>query len=87
MFLRMPDQPRQFGLKFQIRLSDLEAADVLRVRCPQCGHVSAVEPHDLLSRLPSYSRIMDLETKMRCRRCHHRGSMRWYIERAYPPLS
>ena len=82
----MPYRSHIHGLKFQIRLSHLEAMDVLRIRCPKCGHLFSVAPHELLARFPAFLRIIDLEKNMRCKKCPHRGSMGWHIERAYPPM-
>lgn len=83
----MPYRPHSFGLRFNIRLSDLTAADVLRVRCPSCSHVAAVAPHQLLARYPDFMKIVELEKRMRCMHCAHRGAMFWSIERAYPNIS
>jgi C4-type Zn-finger protein len=83
----MPYVPRTFGLKFQIRLRDLCAGDVVRVLCPICGARYAVAPHQLLARYPGFMPIVAIEKQMRCKRCPHRGSMTWHVETAVPPVS
>lgn len=82
----MPYRPHVHGLKFAIRVSHLEASDVLRVRCPSCGHLFSVAPHELLARFPAFMPIIDLERSMRCKKCPHKGPMGWHIERAFPPV-
>ena len=78
----MPYRPVTLGLKFNIRLSDLTAADVVRMTCPRCTHRYSVAPHILLERFPSHLKIQDLEKQMKCKRCDYKGSMRWTVERA-----
>lgn len=82
----MPYTPVTLGLRFNIRLSDLTAADVLRVTSPRCGKRHDVAPHALLARFSLSTRLVDIEAKMRCKGCPYVGPMRWQIERATPPF-
>ena len=40
----MPWQPIALGLKFQVRVADLQATDFMERRYIQCGHVTRVSP-------------------------------------------
>ena len=86
MFSCMPWQPLVLGLKFQIRLEDLEATDFLERRCPQCGVVTRLSPWHLHALFPAHVRLVDIEAKMRCRICGRVGPQPWSLWRAHPPI-
>lgn len=74
------------GLKFAVRIEDMQAADVLCMTCTACGHGYRVAPHHLISRFPGFFKIIDVERFTVCRKCGTRGEVTWHIESARPPL-
>ena len=86
MFSFMPWQPITLGLKFQVRVADLEATDFMERRCPRCGTVTRIAPWHLHALFPAHARLMDVEARMRCRNCGRVGSQPWSLWRAYPPV-
>jgi hypothetical protein len=67
MFSFMPWQPLTLGLKFQVRVADLQAADFMERRCPQCGEVTRISPWHLHALFPAHVRLVDVEGRMKCR--------------------
>ena len=78
----MPYQPIILGLKFNIRLADLTARDVMIVTCPACHWSANVAPHDLHARYHEMRKLIDFEADMKCKRCGAKGGLYWRIERA-----
>ena len=81
----MPYQPVTLGLKFNIRIVDLTARDVVVVICPACHWTTNVAPHVLYSRYHELRRLIDVEADMKCKRCSEKGELHWRIERAIGP--
>ena len=81
----MPYQPLVLGLRFKITVADLEASDLMVLRCSACGWGCRVAPHVLIDRYRVTTRLIDLERDLRCRRCGGRGNLGWHLERAVPP--
>lgn len=67
---------------YAARLEDLGPGDFVRVECV-CGHEELLQPIGFIQgmKLPSYTRVADLASKMRCRECDRKGkvsvSVRW----------
>lgn len=81
----MPYVPVTIGLKFNIRIRDLTARDVLVVTCQKCEKGYRVAPHVLHDRYHELYSIMSVEKDFRCHTCGTRGNMHWYVERAVNP--
>jgi hypothetical protein len=59
--------------RYAFRLEDLRAWHLVEASCAKCRH-RAVIPHQLLTHgRPNYTRLYDLERKLRCQRCGARG--------------
>lgn len=86
MFPPIPWQPLTLGLKFQIRIADLEATDFMERRCPQCRTITRISPWHLHALFPAHARLVDLEAKMTCRQCGTTGPQPWSLWRAHPPV-
>ncbi|MEQ3728100.1 MAG: hypothetical protein ABNH38_11885 [Tateyamaria sp.] len=81
----MPYGPLTLGLKFEIRLADLIARDVVIVTCPACHWSTNVAPHVLHSRNHEMRKLMHVQADMMCKRCGAVGGLHWRIERAIGP--
>jgi len=81
----MPYQPVILGLKFNIRIVDLTARDVMIVTCPACHWTASVAPHVLHARYHEMRKLIDIEADMKCKRCGAKGVLYWRIERAMGP--
>ena len=55
------------------RLEDLRAWHVVEAACPHCRHRAAIDHAHLGRGHPPYTRLADLEMKLRCRLCGRRG--------------
>lgn len=84
MFSAMPWEPLILGLKFNIRIADLEATDFMDRVCPQCREVTRLATWQLHALFPSYTRLVEIEDRMHCRKCGHRGKQAWSLWRAHP---
>ena len=82
----MPYEPVATGLKFQIRVRDLTARDVVVVTCPACHWKCNVAPHVFYERFNEMQRMIRVAEQMKCRRCGNRKDMAWRIERAVGPM-
>ncbi len=81
----MPYVPLTIGLKFNTRINQLTARDVLVVRCLHCGKVYRVAPHVLYDRYPEMTQLGTIEKDLRCGPCGRKGGMSWNLERAVGP--
>ena len=61
------------GPRYAVRLKDLGRWDRLEAVCLRCRNKSVLDPARLLRRRPGYTRIVDLEAKLRCRACGNRN--------------
>jgi ribosomal protein L37E len=71
--------PVVLGPRYAVRLRDLRAWHLVRVRCAGCGHEGTVGRGMLLDRFPDWTRLIDLEPRFRCRRCGQRGDGRFSV--------
>ncbi|MGH6917599.1 MAG: hypothetical protein ACREJ0_07830 [Geminicoccaceae bacterium] len=64
---------------YAFRLDDLRAWHVVVAICGQCRHEAPVRQPQLTGGRPGYTRLRDLEPRLRCRRCgntrHNRFSV------------
>ena len=65
----MPPGPPRYAF----RLEDLRAWHVVEAACPHCRHRAAIDHAHLGRGHPPYTRLADLEMKLRCRLCGRRG--------------
>jgi hypothetical protein len=67
-------------LYYAFCLEDLRAWHVVVAICGQCRHESPLRHQQLIGRRAHYTRLRDLERRLRCRRCgnarHNRFSVR-----------
>jgi hypothetical protein len=61
---------------YDARIEDLGDGDFLRVECAGCGHDEMIPRVGLVVglRLPASMRVLDLQSRFRCRECDRRGS-------------
>jgi hypothetical protein len=59
------------------RLEDLRAFHLVRASCHACAHKAIIPNAMLLQGRPGYTRLMELERQLRCRKCgaHGRASL------------
>jgi hypothetical protein len=68
---------------YAARIEDLGPGDFVKVECLACSHDELTPAIGLLSglRLSPYTRVLDLEPRLRCGECDARGkavvSIRW----------
>jgi hypothetical protein len=62
---------------YDARIEDLGDGDYLRVECVACGHDEMVPRIGLVVglRLPATMKVLDLQSRFRCRECDRRGSV------------
>jgi hypothetical protein len=67
------DEERKRPAMHGFRLEHLRPWHVVEAVCWRCSR-TAIVPHDVLTRgRPPYTRLLDLERKLRCRKCGRRG--------------
>jgi hypothetical protein len=77
----MPEQSRNsIGLKYALRLGDLRNWHLLTAVCSACRHRRQVRLWRLKARHPDYVRLVDVERRLRCMRCGHRGDNTVLVE-------
>jgi C4-type Zn-finger protein len=81
----MPYESMVLGTKWNVRLQDMTGADALRVTCPKCAKVWHVATHLLYLRFEPYTRIISMESEMKCKSCDRKGDLYWEIVRARCP--
>jgi hypothetical protein len=59
--------------RYAFRLEDLRAWHVVLVRCGISRHQTVLAPAALAKRRPGYTRLVDLEGRLRCLKCGARG--------------
>jgi hypothetical protein len=72
------------GAKYTIRLGDLRNWHRLTAKCIACGHRREIRMWQQRSRAPDPARLMDVERRLRCLRCDHRGDCLVLVELAPP---
>lgn len=60
------------GPLYSVRLEDLRRFHRLEANCAACGRRTVIDPALLKAELPGYTRIIDLERKLRCQGCGNR---------------
>jgi DNA-directed RNA polymerase subunit RPC12/RpoP len=68
--------------RYAIRLRDLRHWHVVTVSCPACGHKGRLDATALGRGQPDYTRLMDLERRLRCRSCGNREGNRIMVTMA-----
>jgi DNA-directed RNA polymerase subunit RPC12/RpoP len=68
--------------RYAIRVGDLRHWHVITVSCPTCGHKGRLDAASLGRGQPDYTRLMDLERKLRCRGCGNREGNRILVTMA-----
>jgi DNA-directed RNA polymerase subunit RPC12/RpoP len=58
--------------RYAFRLEDLRTWHVVEAACPYCRHRAAIDHARLGRGRPPFTRLADLEMKLRCRRCGRR---------------
>ena len=69
------------GARYQVRLSDLREWHVIKISCFGCERVGTLYPTALKKRYPGHHRLLDLERKLRCRRCGNVAGNTWRVYR------
>ena len=69
------------GPRYAVRLSDLQAWHVLKVVCQDCRRATVLAPETLRAWWPNYTALVDLEPKLRCRKCGNRHGNRFSVLR------
>ena len=64
----MPTLPR-----YAFWLEDLRVWHIVEAACPICRHRAVISYARLTNGSPNHMRLVDLEGKLRCQRCGHRG--------------
>lgn len=63
------------GPRYEVRLQDLGRWDRLEATCSRCRHQAIIDPAYLRQRWPGYTRVIELEGKLRCTACrNHDGN-------------
>jgi ribosomal protein L37E len=81
-YLYLMEQSWNIPPRYAIRLGDLRHWHVVTVTCPACGHKGRLDAATLgrtrpgRPSLPDHTRLMDLERRLRCRRCGNRDDNR-----------
>ena len=64
------------------RIVDLGRGDLIKLDCATCHHVALLTPEALLRLgLSPAAKVLDLKTRLRCRRCGMMGSRRASADR------
>jgi hypothetical protein len=66
--------------RYALRLEDLRAWHVIRVSCRTCRHKAVMTPAALSRDRPGFTRLLDLEGRLRCRHCGVRGRATLVVE-------
>ena len=76
------EQKTNISPRYAIRLADLRHWHVITVSWPACGHKGRLEAMALGRGQPDYTRLMDLERRLRCRSCGNRQDNRLLVSMA-----
>jgi hypothetical protein len=66
--------------RYAFRLEDLRVWHVVRVSCRLCRHKAELAPAMLTRNQPGFTRLVDLEGRLRCRQCGARGRASLEVE-------
>ena len=81
----MPYQRAVLGPRYNLRLEELLGCHAVEIECGNCGHKGLVAPHRLHDRFAGHLRLIEIASRMRCRRCGRAGAMDWRVVQASPP--
>jgi hypothetical protein len=59
--------------RYAFRLDDLRTFHLVQASCHACAHKAIIPNVMLLRGRPGYTRLISLETRLRCRKCGARG--------------
>jgi DNA-directed RNA polymerase subunit RPC12/RpoP len=59
--------------RYDFRLEDLRVFHLVVASCGACGHKAIMANSALQQGRPNYTRLMDLERRLRCQKCGARG--------------
>ena len=57
------------GPRYAVRLEDIKDGHCFRGRCLACAHEKIVTPDTLRGSFPEYTRIIEIEKKLKCEAC------------------
>lgn len=60
------------GPRYAVRLEDLGTWDRFEASCLACRHKKVLHPDIFRRRWPGYTRVIELEKKLRCESCGNR---------------
>jgi rubredoxin len=63
------EQTRNTPPRYAVRLSDLRAWHIIVAACPVCGRRTRISVGRLQQGRPPYTKLVDLERKLRCGSC------------------
>lgn len=66
------EQTKNISPRYAIRLHDLRAWHVIVATCAACGKLTHIDARLLRDGRPPYTRLIDLERKLRCGTCGNR---------------
>ena len=73
-------QARTMPPRYAFRLEDLRVFHQVRASCHACGHKAIIPNATLLQGRGNYTRLIDLERQLRCRKCGARGKASLDVE-------
>ena len=65
-------KPVSLGPRYAVRLEDLGRWHRFEAICSQCSNRVIINPEKLRPRCPGYTRVVELEKKLRCTSCGNR---------------
>ena len=74
------EQARTMPPRYAFRLEDLRVFHQVRASCHACGHKAIIPNATLLQGRGNYTRLIDLERQLRCRKCGARGKASLDVE-------
>jgi hypothetical protein len=66
--------------RYAFRLEDLRVFHVVRASCHACTHKAIIPNVMLLKGRPGYTRLISLESQLRCQKCGVRGRASLEVE-------
>ena len=75
MFSPVPYEPLTLGLKFNTRVRDLTARDIMVVVRRYCGKEYRIAPHQLHAKYREMTPLYTLEKSFQCKVCGTKGSI------------
>jgi transcription elongation factor Elf1 len=73
--------PVVLGVRFNIRVEDLNLDYALQFTCFHCGHFAIVSATLFKTKYPPHQRLVELEPKFKCGNCQNKISNGWKIVR------